>query len=244
MKLSEIKSGPVIVLPKFNHVLVEPVGDPDVIKIGDFDFGIDTSYQESKHQVTRGIVRAVPDSLYFTKKPGSHATMPWLTDMELQVGDMVYYDYLTAMNAKNPTSSTQFRVNGFDCIWMKYNQIYCAVREEEIVPVNGYCLVEPLKTMRSDMFDFSIMDNDHDQSVGVLRHVGSLIRWYRYHKHADSAEYKPGQIVLMKKVNDIPLESKYHESIDRFWRVQRRNILGVVDASLVDYEKVKYEAGE
>jgi len=64
-------------------------------------------------------------------------SMRWKTDIELKVGDTVWMNHLTVQDY-------QFQYNGKEYKIVKYEDIVCAKRGEEVIMINGYILCKPI----------------------------------------------------------------------------------------------------
>lgn len=234
--------------PLNNWVIIKPSMNMHHTPEG---ISVDTSYEEEHHAPRKGIVMAVPDELYFTEKgPDS---LPWDTDMELKFGDEVIYHFLSATTALDKHDGRYVEVDGQIYIYVKYDRIFTTKRREftgglgnwketEVVKcLNGFVLVEPMEE-HGQLPSWLVKDKKKDKFVGRVAHVGSLVRSYRK-SHVqwhgpDQDNIQVGDVVVMDKVCDIPLEYPIHASVfgrQVYYRVQRRYILAkYIDGQFVD----------
>ena len=183
--------------PLNNWVLIKPNRGEDEIVLNkgehnEMKFYIDFRFDPTKHAPTVGEVVRVPEKLYYSRS-NSNST-EWLTDMELREGDTVLYSYLSASIALGMEQNTYghtyedkriVTVEGDDNIYIlvKYDKIYVAKRNEDVIPVNGYMLIEPLERKSIDTFlhlpDIVKEANKDSSMYGVVRYKGSRIEEYR-----------------------------------------------------------------
>jgi len=225
-----------------NHVMVELDSENDHIKL---DNGkiiyVDTLFDPEKHATVTGIVRAIPPRLMFDlQKPD---WMPWETEIELAEGDRVIMHYLAVVNCFRKEVKKYFIQDGKRFIFVQYRSIYCRIRSEEITPINGYCLVEPMPDRyiedlkeRADTAGIMLagMKEKNNKRVvyGKIAYTGIPNKQYFDQVYSDhGVDIAPGDEVIMRKISDIPVEYEYHSSLDngrKLWRVQRRDIFAKI----------------
>ena len=265
MKLENHRLRPDRFRPWNNWVLVKPDKEENHLK-DDKKFSVDTSFDEASHAARTGTVIAVPDKLFFHPSEFPNESISWDTDMELQVGDHVTYHFLSGWTAEEKFHERYFTYNNEVYYLIQYERIFTAKRiqniasfdvkymlnvyeklkmfpidatnlEFDIIPINGFVLVEPVKDMSLERYK-SILEipKKLDKYVGIVAYMGSLNRDYRdthreYHG-ADQDNIKIGDLVTMHKVCDIPLEYPIHAKLNKsqvYYRVQRRYIEGVYE---------------
>jgi len=103
-------------------------------------FNVNTNYAEGPGShvadlaVITGEVVAVCDNIYFDREDVNDS-MLWHTEIEVKVGDKVWFDYLESLNC------TEILVDD-DCYRvLPYQYLWVAKRGDKIIPLNGYCLV-------------------------------------------------------------------------------------------------------
>ncbi len=107
-------------------------------------------------------------------------------------------------------------------------------RIEIIIPVNGFCLIEPIV----ETPDHPLLKNlqqlvGNSTEKGIVRHVSKgLIRTYLDGDgKPDTDCVKPGDVVAFDFGADLPLEYPLHSSVEgkqMFYRIQRRYINAIV----------------
>ena len=217
-------------------IKLDPAYDSIKLKNG-FELYMDLSFDPEKHATVTGEVWGLPRHLQYSGK--ANIGMPWLTPMELKMGDQVIMFYLAVMNALNP-QNRQYVLEGKDrYVFIPYQDIYAIVRDEKIIPINGYCLIEPCKNpeieaQRARMEKLGLTpitlrkDSITNVVYGIVRHVGIPNRRYVDDGLTDEGvDVSVGDTIVMKKVSDIPLQYNLHQKVDEgkpLFRVQRRQM--------------------
>lgn len=221
-----------------NHLMIKLDPENNVVKTkGGLTLYIDTTFEPEKHTVVTGTVEALPDKLYWKE-------LPWKTEMELRVGDKVVMYYMAVMNcmAKEQRRYIKEPGTGKVFVFIKYTNIYAAIRDGAIIPINGYILAEPIpdpywEKKKKELMDKGIeLAEDHNVNSNKnvvfarLVHVGKPIEKYAAeYLSDDNIDVKPGDEVILKKIRDIPIEYEYHTKLDRkLFRIQRHDILSVL----------------
>lgn len=220
-----------------NFVMIRLDKDNDLIKLKNgTELYIDTSYEAEKHATVTGIVYGLPKRLSYTGIP--NIGMPWKTPLELKIGDRVVIYYLAVVNALRPEMMRAVVEDGQKYIWTQYQNIFAAVRDGMIVPINGYCLIEPCDSpeiadqdKRMEKVGLTMYRSDKKSLTGVVygkvKYLGRPNEAYVDGHTDEGVAINPGDTVVMKKISDLPLEYDLHANIDggkKYWRVQRRYI--------------------
>ena len=225
-----------------NHVMIEldPENDHIKMKEGGMLY-IDTSFEPDKHVTIIGTIKAVPTNLRFDSNNPS--LMPWDTNMELEVGDRVIAHYLSIMNSLRPEMRKYWMQDGKRLVFIEYRSIYCIIRDEKIIPINGYILVEPIPDRyieslkeRADTAGLLLagMNEKNNKRVvyGKVVYIGKPNKRYFDKIYTDEGiTIKVGDEVVMRRISDIPVEYEYHAKLDngrKLYRAQRKDILGIV----------------
>lgn len=220
-------------------VLLDPDNDIIETKSG-FKIFIDTSFEPEKHATITGTVTAVPKNLIFHVDGNA---MPWKTKMELQVGDRVVMYYLAVMNCLASERRFFIRENKRFNIFIAYNNIYAIIRGNNVFPINGFVLVEPQEDPewidmqeRAKKLNLIIPDlrkpSKTNVTFGKVVYMGEPNeRYFDDYKSDKNVNIKVGDVVILKKVRDIPLENEYHAKAAggrKLYRLQRHDILAVI----------------
>jgi co-chaperonin GroES (HSP10) len=222
----------IMTQPNTNYVLIKPTRKSDelFLKSGVKLF-IDDSIDPEKHAPTSGVVVSVPEKLFYSRKVDSRSSTAYNVPMELEVGDTVLFHYLSTENAKK---DGRFYKEGDDEFYIiRYDDIHCRIREEEVMPVNGWVIVETRKeqVLKSD----TIIIPDHiknkvSEIVGKVKYIGSVVKeYYNDPENYDDDSIQEGDNVLFPDYDAILLEYSLHSVLGagKYYRMHRRDILGV-----------------
>jgi co-chaperonin GroES (HSP10) len=217
----------------FNSVLVKFDSPNDHIKVGGVDIQIDTSFNPMQHTITSGEVIGLPSRLIFNPDDPAK-TMLYDTDMELKVGDRIIFDYLAYNEAiKNDP------IDGGHVI--RYDEVLVALRGDDIIPVNGIVLVEPIditeteevKQMSAFLEVPDYVKKQKSETRGVVRYVGTPLRAYAMDTSRtiyESDDLHVGDKVYFDASYAIPLQYDMHRLIDKtLYRMRRKDILGIYE---------------
>jgi len=189
-----------------------------------------------KDTTVTGIVGGLPSKLTYTGEANNG--MPWLTDIEVEVGDEVIIYYMSVMNALSEQYQKYFIRNGERFIFIPYSSIFAKVKDDKPVPVNGYCLIKPIEdplniriTERLSAIGLVSVTKKTKSSTNVVwgrvAYLGTPNREYCGGDTEDGVDIKIGDTVVMKKVTDVLMQYELHQKIDDkkpYYRVQRRHI--------------------
>ena len=147
------------------------------------------------------------------------------------------------MNAFKPEQKRFFTKDNERFVFIPYQSIFVAIRGDQIMPINGYVLVEPcddpfmentkkrLQNIGLELVTLNTKSNTH-VSFGKVKYLGKPNREYCDEGNTDDGvNVKEGDTVVMRKVSDIPLQYPLHQKLDKgvvYWRVQRRKILATL----------------
>lgn len=229
----------------YNNVLVKPVDNSKIITLSGLELYLDTRFEEQKNAAQAGTVMVVPDKLTFNYDM-SYPSLSVKTDMELQVGDTVIFNY----NAVSYAKSVGMEIDGG--VLIPYDMIYAAIRDGEVICLSGSVIVEPeSEIVKSSVF---IPDNAQNQKlktigrvkyasakpVEAIRHLPDYNckatplkmtqgkEFYELNRHV-----KPGDRVLFHFSNAIPLQhyQELHGTISRtlLYRMKHNDIDLVLD---------------
>ena len=229
-----------------NNILIKLDKLNDSIRLKDgLLLYIDTTFDPEKHATVTGEVIALPSRLQYTGKPNKG--MPWKNNLEVKIGDRVVMYYLSVTNCFRPETYKAI-IEGEDrYVFIQYQNILAFVRDDQIVPTNGYCLVEPVENpewvrVKERMEKVGLQavrlseKSNTDVVYARVKYCGRPNDEYVDDKHCDQGvDVSPGDIVVMRRISDIPLEYDLHAKIDggkKYWRVQRRNILAIYEKSI------------
>lgn len=222
-----------------NHVLIEVTlpyeKEVSGIKLlADEDF---TSENESGEQINMsdraprsGTVIAICDQLYFNKPMYADGitsgTMEWDTDIEVQVGDYVFFSYLKGINADH------FFYDDKLYYMIRYDHLYAIKTGSELKPINGWIVFEEVKDdIESSIIVTDFVENYKDY-IGTAVYIGKPNRDYIYDAD-DTINVEVGDVCGFTGImggNKMFLEGRdpYMREFDtRYFLFQRRDV-GIV----------------
>lgn len=230
--------------PINNNLLVKPIGDNSTI--GTDKLWTDVSWKPEFHVQVANEVIAVPDRLRFDYEPINSKYMDWETEMEIQVGDIAYFNKLSILKAQ--------KVGEY--LLVAYKDCYCVKRGDLIIPINGYMLIEPVYEERVSLNSEYIIldcveeyaqmvakditcqtlfrnelkqipDREELKSQGIIRYLGKPNIRYMDDKWDDNLDVSVGEYVFLVDRTYPKLEPELHTTIGNYYCVQRRYIMGV-----------------
>lgn len=222
-------------LNNYLMVKLDPPNDSITTKNGNKLY-VDNTFEPDKHTVVLGTIIAVPQHL-------GTKNMPWTTDMEIKLGDRVLMYYLAVQNCLRKEIKRYAQESQDTYIFISYSNVYATIRDGKVIPVNGYLLVEPIenpeveftktrfKGIGLDLITFDVKSNK-DVVYGKIVYLGAPNKAYSQKFISDdNVDVKEGDLVVMKRVRDIPVEYEYHAKIDngrKLYRIQRPDILATL----------------
>ena len=224
--------------PIKNYCLVKITRKMDEIERGSLKLYYDKSYDDYKNAPVVGTIFKTPSKLTFDWHGVENET-----DMELQDGDQVYFKYLAYVNAmpgENENDHKYYEVDNDPAVYIliKYDSIFCIRRQnDEIYPINGYVICEPLDAedkWHSDIIIQPQITNEiykRSETFAKVVSIGSPIKKYRSpNVPLDDKNLKVGDVVAIDYACDIPLEVELHQTLPKtLFRVLRKDILGVLN---------------
>lgn len=200
-----------------NNVLVKSDRTDEILLSNGYKLFIDNRFEEQKNSPQSGIVVQLPEKLVFSHNPDTDSVQ-YDVDIELQVGDFVIFNYLAHSHAVK----TGAVIDGN--ILVKYDAIYLAIRNGEIITPNGSVIVEPLNELVKSGL---IIPDSYDKRLknyGKVLYAGTPDKGHRMRTFgppsppmqnteegfSQSETYaKPGDKVYFHFVNAIPLQHNF-----------------------------------
>ena len=150
-----------------------------------------SKWDDAGHVARYGTVVKAPSRLLYRKDWDFDGAMEWETEVEIQEGDAVFFGKIASANA--PAVHV-----GDDTFYiMNYGDLLLRVRNEEIYPLNGYVILEPVidkVRKRGLILDFG----DHqNKMLGVVKYVGRKNDGY-YASEAEDADVNVGDTVIFE----------------------------------------------
>ncbi len=152
----------------------------------DIMYGAGEESNVADQGVIHGYVHAIPDKLFFDRD--SEDGLPWETELEIEVGDRLVFDYLDALNCDEiEVGDRVFKI-------LDYTSLYVAIRGEDIISLNGYNLLLPC--LRKPTSEFDINQETRDFSKGVVKHLAKPNKRYNDINKSDGIELGVGDTVM------------------------------------------------
>lgn len=200
-----------------NYVLIRP--DTDHYEYITLESGLkwwlDTSFEKEKHSCTSGTILNLPETLRYPK--GYDPTIEALVD------DEVIFNYNDMPNAKKDGS---LREEG---LFLKYDFLYAVKRGEEVIPLNGWIIVEPcIDRIESTLiFIPEEVTAKLSEVRGKIRYAGLPIE--------DGIDYdlNVGDEIIFASHSSLPLQYEMHQIIDpgkQLYRMRYEDVLAKVIA--------------
>ncbi len=218
--------------------------------IGGVELYIDPTFEPAKHVCIYGEVVSVPVRMSPTIPisqesrglPSYHGVAPYhykyLSDIpqEVRVGDRIYFHFNTIkqqnfvqVDGKHPDRTWFIKV--------RYDQVFCVIRDGKIIPIGGNCLIDPDFESWEDISipvpsgltnpDGSPIMKPKEQWLvtksapsykylkGFVRHVGSPLR-------GDNCEIREGQRIWYHRNADFMVKVEGRE----YFVIKQRHIIG------------------
>ena len=205
------------VLIKIEERNIEKRTDSGIIMVAQTD----TDYNPAVHSDRYGVVYAVPPSLRFDKSPMG---MSWHVEMELRVGDEVWFDYMNSENCVVLECD-----DGNDYKLIDYENIYVSKVGMDMLPINGYCLFSDHLFKAKSKFD--PLDGTVDKRYGYVEHLAGFVHEYQTPTFSDNIVLDVGDKVMFgHRAQHYYIEEERYMGLDQMYRpVQRRNVAAIMD---------------
>jgi len=218
-------------------VLITPLKENDYVFVGGAKVYVDTSFHKERHSITCGRVISVCDQIDESLR----------TTIEVQPGDVVFFHYLSVMNAIRDKKLLE--CDGRKYYSVPYESLYVAKRTinlthgtlsekrfeiykegaleqmEIIVCLNGFLLVTPKKEHIEDNIGGILLPecmlSKEQVSRGVVAYVGSPLS-------GEPEVVRRGDEIIFRKSSSVALQYDLHASFDgtnKFYRMKRESVL-------------------
>jgi len=246
---------------KTNYVLIKPEKDIEelksglLIKAGQEDKQRQLANTEARHYNITGEVLVVPQSLVFRGEQVSslrkdtggkfgddnikllhtlvNGSMEYKTEIEIEEGDKVWFDYLCHINAV--TENRIIEVEGYgECILVEYSRLFIRERAGIKQPLNGWIFIRKLEGERKLSENF-VISNTADLTLrnqAEVVQVGTPIEQYLSLKYTDHffKDIKSGDKVIYNEKLSTPLEYSLHETegLEKLYKIKRTDIKAII----------------
>lgn len=242
----------------YNWLLISIDRDVDRALVNGIE--IDTTWEKEAHAIVSGTIYAVSKLKYVSPQYRStsafvdgEAPLEFDADMEVQVGDYAYFNYLS-MN-KAIKSGRVVEIEGKMYAFIRYDRLYAVERNGEFIGVNGYILA-----IREDYVQTSFLDlpDQRNKNEAVAVAVGAPLREYFWEKLQSAVPYKdhgfiqPGDKIIFRETSGRQLENKVVRARDiDYIRLQEVDVFarirdGVLtpNTGIVLIEELQYDMSE
>lgn len=184
-------------------------GDDLLKKAKEEEFWINKTYGQFQGQVSvsRDDYRSGPEA----PKMVTLADLP----MDIKVGDKAYYHYKSIRN------KFDMHVDGYEVLQVRIDDIFCVVRDGEIIPQAGWVMVEP------DMESWEDLTSEHGIIVSSERKARHLLGYVRHIGEPWSMDIKEANVgdkIVYEPESDwtVKIEGK------DYYMMKQRDILAIV----------------
>lgn len=239
-----------------NYVLVKPLFNGDTLKSNDVDWFISPEFTPGRWAETT--CEVVKVCSYLTPVRDENGTtseggVQWIVPIEIQPNDVALVYFFTIVNAllgtyerhKTYTNGRRIDCDGEIYVFMKYDEIYCAKRGEQIITVNGFNIARrlPMKYSIDDSLALTGNMMGMSDNYAEIVYSASPVLHYVEEEFADEETSEglemllPGQIVRCnpKMVIETEYEMKKGFFDEVYFRIQQKDIFTVVSEQLVEY---------
>lgn len=247
---------------KSNYVLIKPEKDIEQLKsgllvmAGKEDKQKQLANTEARHYNITGTVLIAPETLIYRgrqinelkdKTNGKfgdddlkilqslvNGSMEYKTEIEVQAGDKVWFDYLVHINAHTQSRTIEVEGHG-ECILVEYSRLFIREREGKRIPINGWIFIKKVVAENKSMFLLADTANQIQKNVAEVFQVGSPIEEYLSIKYSDHyfKNVKAGDKILYNERLATPLEYSIHETegLESLYKIKRTDIKAIITDS-------------
>lgn len=168
---------------------------------------LDTSFKPMHHVSICGTVEALPRTL----SPNHYAHGK--STMDLQVGDKVYFHYLTV----DPNNLVE--VDGKEYYQVDYFNIFCYIRDGEMQMANDWCFVEPVEDVQGTHYEGTSIIIPEKYRKKKNYKIGKLKKIGKPPKDEDPLDVSPEDYIIYGKDADFENEIEgvvYYTMMQRY----------------------------
>lgn len=207
--------------------------DKEIEKIQEYIFNYEAGEPIiiERHTCTEGVVTKICNELIF--EIGNPDSVEYDVDMELQVNDTVIFSYLSQINKFD--RNEYIEDENYFYFFLNYDEIFVAKRNEDIICINGWNLIEPKEKIIKTSLEIGEAQINKSENWGVVRHKAPAIRAYKNlndsldnHdiENMGNDDIEVGDEVYFGESFAIPLQYPLYKTLDKdYYRIQRKNIL-------------------
>ncbi len=226
-----------------NYILIKPNPDFEFVKIKpesefsalteevEIKIGY-TSETHARHYGVSGTVLVLPEQLIFNRtRRQDKITMPFDVDMELEIGDKVFFDYLCQIRAVSDKLIVETEEHGM-CFLCKYEEVYCYERNNEVSLINGWVWIERIEKEKEAAGLELVLDDKNKFIKGQARVIkaGKAVRKYLEGGSEDPIEFFGGENIIYDPRMGHEMEYSMHRLLTdkEVLSVRRKNIYAIV----------------
>jgi len=257
--------------PLNNYVLVEPIVRTDEVEYKTLKLYFDNRFDRAQYQpvVCRvmacckhiiydpvKIRKSTPVIDQITKQkrtdvswePRYPNTMPWKTKKKVKYDDICWINYYPIVRAEDEHDETVIVYSGKKKYYLiHYSEIYCVKRKDDVIMLNGWILVQPIKSEKilreESLKKLGIVfpTQPKEQSLdkyGIVKYIGEPIEEYEdeYFCGGDDDLVQVGDTVRFameynRRLEQSPVFRWF--SGDELIVTRRRNLLGICQMAKV-----------
>jgi hypothetical protein len=163
----------------------------------------DNTYIIHQYAVRSGRVKMLPEKLVCWEEAKNG--MSWRTQMDLHIGDTVWFFGMASFSGEKLLSK------GKKYVIVDFSDLYIAKRGDEVIPLNGNVLLEPLfKTVEALSYAKTYIDPDWAK----IAFIGRINEAYEFEGRADDPELKVGLTVNISGLIPRRLEMPHYLLFD------------------------------
>ena len=203
---------------------------------------IDTSWEKEKHAIVTGEVVALSNLKYTQPEYGKSDTLingesplEFDTDMEVQLGDNVYFNYLSMNKAIITGRVIEYKEKM--CAFIRYDRLYAIERNGVFLGANGYILATRQKAVISSLLE---IPNHRNKNEAIVDVVGTPLREYFWEKmQSDNPYYdhgfvQPNDKIVFRETSARQLENKVVRVRDiEYARLQEKDIFARIRGGIL-----------
>lgn len=137
--------------------------------------------------------------------------------LEMEIGDKVYFQF--NQNIDCLENGRFVEEDGDIYFFIPYNECICVVRGEQVIPLNGYILVEPIPMTQEDKIiqgvELVLME-EYVTQKGIVKYTGAPAQAYLDNVNLkDNDDIKAGMTVYFAFNDNVPIEYDLFQEINK-----------------------------
>ncbi len=209
----------MILIPNWVRVEIVPRETPK--------FGIDERFDPYAFATSSGVIVDICDKLeYSDVKFGREAMLEYDSEIEMQIGDTAYFNYLSAQRAEETGRS--FTVGDKQHLIIRYDRFYGVNRNGHWHGVNGWKVMLPLETIVNGFVPVPVLK-------GEVLGAGATVKHYWDKKYEECGIVKQGDELTFLIAN--PIDNVISDV--NLIKCQERDILTINDKPFHDCVEIE-----